>query len=136
LTNSGISLRYGRYHIRAFKGDRGSLRGPGYSRGRLRFCQQLALWPDTTWDADASVNLALIWEPGPNRLLNYIALACPRDAAPNARRVEVYWQVEVPHPALAHDAAPADEPSGDLGEPEDLDITLPDAPATGTGPMV
>jgi len=117
LPNHGILIRHRGYTIRLMKSlADGELPGPGASKVKQVFFQQLTLGP---WGEELR-NLVVLWEPDEHHNLGTLSLACPKDG--QGAKAEAHWLVEVPHPAVgttAHAAVPISA--------DDLEIALEEA---------
>jgi len=123
LANHGILIRYKGYTLRLMKSlADGELPGPGPSKVKQEFFQQLTLGP---WGEEIR-NLVVLWAPDEHHNLGTLSLACPKDG--QGTKAEAHWLVEVPHPAVGAVAQPESAPLSD-----DLDIALEDAASASGG---
>lgn len=117
LPNDGIDLQYRDCRIKVWKGgDEGQL--PLIRSDAMGiYCYQPSLFPIGTLGAPPR-RLAVTWELNGDRGLKALFLICPQFGA---KEGEVYWSIEIPHPATMLSAGPEFGSSRDLddfGEPQ------------------
>jgi hypothetical protein len=119
LPNHGIVIRHAGYTLRVMKStSEGLLPGPGLSRAKQEFFQQLSLAP---WGEEIR-NLVVLWTPDQHFNLGSLSLACPKDG--HGARAESYWLMEIPHPAQHVEVETASETTVN-----DLEMELEDTDA-------
>jgi len=121
LANNGLFLAFGGHSIRILKSDDGKLPVPGWSRIKQEFYSQqlsFAFMTGESKPSDARLNLVILWDLDPLWNLEKLTLVCPKAGGLTRESVEVYWEVQLPHPALLETAEVP------LVETEDLPITL------------
>jgi hypothetical protein len=109
--NDGIDLLYRHCRIRVWKGgDEGQL-PPLRSDGMAEYCYQPSLFPFGALGAPPR-KLAVTWELNSDQSLKALFLICPKLGGKDG---EVYWSIEIPHPATMV------VPEHDFGTTGDLD---------------
>jgi hypothetical protein len=111
LSNNGISVRYGEYHMRIWKADEGELPPPGYSQTKVDFYEQRELFPGMRY-----LKLAVIWDVTSAGTLKKLLLVCPKGDGPPFANGQAHWQIEIPHPvtAISADKELAQQATDDL----------------------
>jgi hypothetical protein len=116
LSNNGLFLVFGGYHIRVWKADEGQLPAAGNSERRLEFFEQPELFPGMRL-----LKLAIIWDTTNRGTLKNLMLVCPKgDGNPSTETGQAHWQIEIPHPAMSVAVTPTADSSV-----EDLELELP-----------
>lgn len=139
LPNNGVALRYDVMDIRCLKADCGRVPGPGQSRVKRRFYNQMiqpglfVLEPERE-RKDATVNLLVTWDASQSGTLVSLAVHSPFSAASTRDSVHLYWTEDLLHPAETFEPEPEPQPDEEPEELPGYDEDHPDESTdTGTG---
>jgi hypothetical protein len=138
LRGNGLMLRVGVYKVRVLKASTiydGKLPAPGSSRMRQLFWninRQLVLaleFPPGVSRLPV-LNLIVLWETDAHFNLSKLYLVCPKSGGKRIDSARVYWIEEIPRFGTLLPVSGTNQPTPDSDN--DLNITLPDQPQTGT----
>lgn len=123
LANNGLSGTHDGYHIRIFKGNRGSIPIPNSLTKVSFFCQQMELGFDLPPQFIEKPNVFFLWELDKNYSLIPLRLVCPEYAEKGHDVTMTYYDEILVNPVIES------KPESEIIEPikdEGLDIKLKD----------
>jgi hypothetical protein len=106
---SGLSIIYGKYRIKIYKGKNGVLPASGRTKANRDFFYQPSLG-----DYFEYLNLVIIWNVDINYNLVDMRLACPRYPEKYPENSQEHWSIPIPPPSGTIIVKPFDDPVEDL----------------------
>ncbi len=139
LANNGLLYRFNEYNIRILKTHDGTIPVPGKSKKRQDYFSQVPTQRSLTgWslayreesEAQAIINLVVLWDVNHKYDLGDLYLALPKSGKEPYGRVETHWTETLPHPATREVGGTSNSDEHD--DPADLPFTVKENRLSGT----